>query len=34
VSEALARELLAIPLFPGITPAQQERVAAAIRAAV
>jgi dTDP-4-amino-4,6-dideoxygalactose transaminase len=34
VAETLARELLAIPIYPGITPAQQERVAAAIRSAV
>jgi dTDP-4-amino-4,6-dideoxygalactose transaminase len=34
VAEALARELLAVPIYPGITPAQQERVAAAIRSAV
>lgn len=33
-AEAAARELLAIPLFPGITAAQQERIAAAVRAAV
>jgi dTDP-4-amino-4,6-dideoxygalactose transaminase len=34
VAEAMTRELLAIPIYPGITPAQQERVAAAIRAAI
>lgn len=34
VAETMARELLAIPVFPGITPAQQERVVRAIQAAV
>ena len=34
VAEALTRELLAIPIYPGITPAQQERVAGAIRQAL
>jgi dTDP-4-amino-4,6-dideoxygalactose transaminase len=34
VAEAAARELLSLPLYPGITAAQQERVADAVRAAV
>jgi dTDP-4-amino-4,6-dideoxygalactose transaminase len=34
VSEALSRELLAIPVYPGITPAQQERVVDVVRSAV
>lgn len=34
VAETMTRELLAIPLYPGITPAQQERVAAAIQSAL
>lgn len=31
VTEAAAREVLSLPLFPGITPADQERVVAALR---
>ena len=34
VAERAAREVLSLPLFPGITPAQQERVAAALAAAL
>lgn len=34
VSERAAREILSVPLFPEITPAQQERVAATVAAAV
>jgi dTDP-4-amino-4,6-dideoxygalactose transaminase len=34
VAEAMARELLAIPVYPGITPAQQERVARTVRTAL
>lgn len=34
VSEAAALEILSLPLFPGITPQQQERVAAELRRAV
>jgi len=31
VAEHLARELLSLPMYPGLTEAQQEQVAAAIR---
>jgi dTDP-4-amino-4,6-dideoxygalactose transaminase len=34
VAEAAAAEILTLPLYPGITPAQQERVAATLIAAV
>jgi dTDP-4-amino-4,6-dideoxygalactose transaminase len=34
VTEAAAGEILSLPLYPGITPAQQERVAAVLAAAV
>ena len=34
VAERAARELLSLPLFPEITPAQQERVASALAAAL
>jgi dTDP-4-amino-4,6-dideoxygalactose transaminase len=34
VAEAAAGEILTLPLFPGITAAQQERVAAEVLAAV
>ena len=34
VAEAAAREILTLPLFPGITESQQERVAETLRAAV
>jgi len=34
VAEAAAGAVLSLPIYPGITPAQQERVAAALRAAV
>jgi dTDP-4-amino-4,6-dideoxygalactose transaminase len=34
VAEAAAAAVLSLPIFPGITPAQQERVAAALRAAL
>jgi dTDP-4-amino-4,6-dideoxygalactose transaminase len=34
VAEAAAGQLLSLPLYPQITPAQQERVAAALRAAL
>jgi dTDP-4-amino-4,6-dideoxygalactose transaminase len=30
VAERAAREVLSLPLFPGITPAQQERVVTAL----
>ena len=33
-AEAAAAEVLSLPLFPGITAAQQERVADALRAAL
>jgi dTDP-4-amino-4,6-dideoxygalactose transaminase len=33
-TEAAAREILSLPLYPEITPAQQERVVAALRAAL
>jgi len=33
VSEAEARRTLSLPIFPEITPAQQERVVEALRAA-
>jgi dTDP-4-amino-4,6-dideoxygalactose transaminase len=31
VSERLAREVLSLPIFPGISPEQIERVARAVR---
>jgi dTDP-4-amino-4,6-dideoxygalactose transaminase len=34
VAEAAAGEILSLPMFPGITPAQQERVASALAAAL
>jgi dTDP-4-amino-4,6-dideoxygalactose transaminase len=34
VAEAAADRILSLPLFPGIIPAQQERVAAELRRAV
>jgi len=34
VAEAAAREILSLPLFPGITTAQQERVVGALRTAL
>jgi dTDP-4-amino-4,6-dideoxygalactose transaminase len=34
VAEQAAREVLSLPLFPEITPAQQERVVSALIAAV
>jgi len=34
VAEAAADEVLSLPLYPGITPAEQERVAEVLRAAV
>jgi dTDP-4-amino-4,6-dideoxygalactose transaminase len=34
VAEAAAADVLSLPIYPGITPAQQERVAAVLRAAV
>jgi len=34
VAERAAREILSLPLFPGITPAQQERVVSALLAAI
>jgi dTDP-4-amino-4,6-dideoxygalactose transaminase len=34
VAERAAREILSLPLFPGITPAQQERVVSALAAAL
>jgi dTDP-4-amino-4,6-dideoxygalactose transaminase len=34
VTERAAEEILSLPIFPGITPAQQERVADVLRAAV
>lgn len=34
MSEALAGEILSLPIYPGITPAQQERVADELRGAV
>jgi dTDP-4-amino-4,6-dideoxygalactose transaminase len=34
VAEAAATEILTLPLYPGITRAQQERVAATLAAAV
>jgi dTDP-4-amino-4,6-dideoxygalactose transaminase len=34
VSERAAREILSLPLFPGITVAQQERVVDVIRTAL
>jgi dTDP-4-amino-4,6-dideoxygalactose transaminase len=34
VSERAATEILSLPLFPGITPAQQERVANVVRTAL
>jgi dTDP-4-amino-4,6-dideoxygalactose transaminase len=34
VSERAANEILSLPLFPGITPGQQERVASVIRTAL
>ena len=34
VAERAAREVLSLPLFPGITPAQQERVVSALAAAL
>jgi dTDP-4-amino-4,6-dideoxygalactose transaminase len=34
VSERAANEILSLPLFPGITPAQQERVANVVRTAL
>jgi dTDP-4-amino-4,6-dideoxygalactose transaminase len=34
VTERAAEEILSLPLFPGITVAQQERVAEVLRAAV
>jgi len=34
VAEAAAERVLSLPLYPGITPAQQERVADALRAAL
>ena len=34
VAEAVADEVLSLPIYPGITPAQQERVAEALREAV
>jgi dTDP-4-amino-4,6-dideoxygalactose transaminase len=33
-SEAAARELLSLPMFPGITAAQQDRVVSVLRAAI
>jgi dTDP-4-amino-4,6-dideoxygalactose transaminase len=33
-AEAAAAEVLSLPIFPGITAAQQERVAAALAAAL
>jgi dTDP-4-amino-4,6-dideoxygalactose transaminase len=34
VAEAIAGEILSLPMYPGITAEQQERVAAALSAAV
>jgi dTDP-4-amino-4,6-dideoxygalactose transaminase len=34
IAEAAARDILSLPIYPGITPAQQERVATALRAAL
>lgn len=34
VAERAAREVLSLPLFPGITPAQQERVVSVLIAAL
>ncbi len=34
VSERLAATALTLPMFPGLTPAEQERVAAALRVAL
>jgi dTDP-4-amino-4,6-dideoxygalactose transaminase len=34
VTERAAQEILSLPIFPGITPAQQERVAEVLRGVV
>jgi dTDP-4-amino-4,6-dideoxygalactose transaminase len=34
VAERVADEILSLPMYPGISPEQQERVVAALRAAV